>query len=559
MMPQMPLAVFGRWDVLVVLGYFALVTFVGLAVARKHQDEKEYFLGNRSMPAWAVAISIVATMLSAATFVSVPDNAFAGDLSYLILTAGGIIAVVVVAFLFVPRLYRAGTVTIYGYLAQRFGETARVAMSCAFIFGRMLGSGARLFLAAIPLCLLMFGFHQPQSAGPYTPTLLQLIVAIVVIAAVGTFYTTMGGVRAVVWVDCIQFAIVIGAAFLTIGILLHRIPLHAGQIVDLLRNAPTDAGGHSKLLLVDTSLNFRKPYTIWAGIFAAVFLHTAAYGVDQDLAQRFLVSKSVLRGGISVIASQLIAIATITLFLGIGMLLYIFYRRPDVMHATHEYPGVQQGLSVYPWFLLNELPTVLSGIAIAGFFAVAQGSMDSAMNALASSIVADLYVPLRRRMGHDVRDVATGEASKLTVAMVGAVMCLFAILCAVVYNPKSQTLLDFALGVLTFAFTGMLGVFLTALLTRRGSSGSVIAALIAGVITVVLLQDSILGWWSAKLFGAHWKVAWPWWMPIGTAVSFAVCQLGSTSRPSIVNMAPAEAPAARMPIPGERRDELIRE
>jgi Na+/proline symporter len=228
------------------------------------------------------------------------------------------------------------------------------------------------------------------------------------------------------------------------------------------------------------------------------------------------------------------------------------------MHQTHSYPGLEQGLSVYPWFLLNELPTVLSGIAIAGFFAVAQGSMDSAMNALASSIVADLYIPMRRRMGHDISDAAGGEASKLTVAMVGVVLCLFAILCAVVYDPKSQTLLDFALGVLTFAFTGMLGVFLTALLTRRGSSASVIAALIAGALTVVLLHDSILGWWSGLLFGAHWKLAWPWWMPIGTAVSFAVCQIGSTP------LAPAQAfPVAPLksqtPIPGERADELVRE
>jgi SSS family transporter len=521
------IAVFTYLDWGVVIAYFVLVTAVGLAVARKDQDEREYFLGNRSMPGWAVAISIVATMLSAATFVSVPDSAFAGDLSYLILTSGGILAVFIVAILFVPRLYRAGTVTIYGYLADRFGQTARVAMSCAFIFGRMLGSGARLFLAAIPLCLLMFGARQPSVK--------QLILAIILITAVGTFYTTLGGVRAVVWVDTIQFAIVIGAAFLTIGILLHRIPLYLGQIVDLLAQSPSSSGNHGKLFLVDTSLNFQKPYTIWAGLFGAVFLHTAAYGVDQDLAQRFLVSKSALRGSLSVISSQLISIATIALFLCIGLLLYIFYKRPDVMHATHTLPG--QGISVYPWFLLNELPPILSGISIAGFFAVAQGSMDSAMNALASSIVADLYVPMRRRMGLDLGDVVSGEASKITVALVGAALCAFAIFCAMIYNPKSQSLLDFALGVLTFAFAGMLGVFLTALLTRRGSSASVVAALIAGVITVLLLQDRMLDWWSARFFHVHWKLAWPWWMPIGTAVSFAVCMIGKTP------------PAAPKPLP----------
>lgn len=531
----MPIAVFGPWDWGIVGAYFALVTLVGLAVARKEQGEEEYFLGNRSMPAWAVAISIVATSLSAATFVGVPDTAFGGDLSYLILNTGGILAVIIVAALFVPKLYRAGTVTIYGYLAQRFGETARVAMSCAFIFGRLLGSGARLFLAAIPLCLLMFGAREPK--------VWQLVVAICLITAVGTFYTTIGGVRAVVWVDTIQFAIVVGAAFLTVGILLHRIPLSVSQIVGLLKHAPSNSPGHGKLFLVDTSLNFRRPYTLWSGLFAAVFLHTAAYGVDQDLAQRFLVSKSVFRGGVSVIASQLISIVTIFLFLCIGFLLYIFYRRPDVMHAIHEYPG--KGMSVYPWFLLNELPTVLSGIAIAGFFAVAQGSMDSAMNAVASSIVADLYEPMRRCAGRQSSEVASGEASKLTVALVGLVMCLFAIVCAWAYNPRSQTLLDFALGVLTFAFTGMLGVFLTALLTRRGSSTSVIGALIVGAVAVVLLQDSVLGWWSSRLFHANWKLAWPWWMPIGTAASFLVCIAGRTHRghapPAAIRAAPAAA------------------
>src|ERR1700722_11752088 len=155
------LAVFGPLDWGVLVGYFALVTLVGLAVARKDQNTDEYFLGDRSIPTWAAALSIVATMLSAATFVGVPDAAYSGDLSYLSLSLGGIIAVFVVAFLFIPRLYHAGTVTIYGYIAQRYGETARLAVSCMFILGRLLASGSRLFMAAIPVCLLMFGAKQP--------------------------------------------------------------------------------------------------------------------------------------------------------------------------------------------------------------------------------------------------------------------------------------------------------------------------------------------------------------------------------------------------------------
>ncbi len=464
------LGVFGWPDGLIVIAYFALVIYVGFAVARKDQSTGEYFLGGRSMPAWAVAISIVATMLSAATFVGVPDAAYAGDISYLILSLGGIIAVFVVAFLFVPRLYRAGTVTIYGFLAQRFGEPARIAVSCAFIFGRLLASGARLFLAAIPLCLLMFGARRPSSG--------ELIFSICLIAAVGTFYTTIGGVRAVVWVDTIQFTIVVGAAILAICILLHRIPLDLRQIAQLLSRSPAGNAGTSKLHLLDTSWNTTRPYTLWTSIIGATFLNAAAYGVDQDLAQRFLISRSAFRGGLSVIASQFISIVVVSMFLCIGLLLYIFYRRPDVMGAAHVAPA--DGLSIYPWFLLNELPTVLSGLSIAGFFAIAQGSLDSAINALASSIVADIYIPLRRRYKPAAESDAPTEASRLTVAGVGVVLALFAIACAFSYDPKNKTLLDFALGVMTFALTGMLGVFLAALLTRRGNSKTVIAALIAG-------------------------------------------------------------------------------
>ena len=509
------LAAFGTWDWIVVVAYFALVTWIGVAMSRKTPDATDYFLGGRSLPTWAVAVSLVATMLSAATFVGVPDVAFGGDLTYLIMNVGGFIAVFVVAFLFVPKLYHAGTVTIYGFIAQRFGEPARLAVSCMFIFGRMLASGARLFVAATPLCLLMFGAQAPLAW--------QMILAICLIGAVGTLYTTLGGVRAVVWVDALQLAIVIGTALLTIAILLHRIPLSPAQIVDLLANTNVPSTGGGKLRLVDMSLDPTRTFTLWTALFAAVFLNTASFGVDHDLAQRFLITKSVTSGGLSVIASQFLSVIVVSLFMCIGMLLFIFYKRPDVVHVVHEVPA--NGISIYPWFLLNELPPVVAGLSMAGFFAIAQGSLDSAMNALASSIVADIYIPLRRRRGHPDSS-ENAKASKPAVAMVGAVLCGFAIVCALVFDPKSKTLLDFSLGVMTFALSGMLGVFMTALLTRRGNVVSVIAALLVAIIAVTLVQDRILGWWSLKLFGTTWKLAWPWWMTLGSLLSFGVCVAG---------------------------------
>ncbi len=517
------LAVFGWIDWGVVGIYFAVVLTIGFLVGhkrkRKESEPEEYFLAGRSLPTWAIAISLVATMLSATTFVGVPDIAYAGDISYLILNLGGILAAFIVAAFFVPRLYRAGTVTIYGFLAQRYGENARLAVSCAFIFGRLLSSGARLFTAAIPLCFLLFR-DQPDATSPA-----HLIAAIALIGVIGTFYATMGGVRAVVWVDTIQFAIVMGTALLTIGILLHRLPLSIPQIVDALSHPP--AAAPSKLRLLDTSFASDHPYTLWAALIGNTFFMTAAFGVDHDLAQRFLIAKSALKGGFSVIASQCIGIVVVSLFLLIGLLLYLFYTRPDIAGGTH--PHTADGRSIYPQFLINELPTGLCGLSIAGFFAIAQGSLDSAMNAVASSIVADLYLPLRNRFQPNSPTVAA-KASKPTVATVGLVMMAFAMLCAAAYNPKNHSILDFVLGLMSFALSGMLGVFLTALFTHRGNSATVILALLAGAGTILLLQDGVMHWWTPKIFGESYHLAWPWWTPLGTMVAFLACARRKTVR-----------------------------
>ena len=271
------------------------------------------------MPTWAVAISLVATMLSAVTFVGVPDEAFRRDLSYLILNLGGIIAVFIVAFLFIPRLYQAGTITIYGFLAQRFGENARLAVSGAFICGRLLSSAAHLFTASIPLCLLLF--ENPR------PPLWQLLIAIALIGVIGTIYATAGGVRAVVWVDTIQFTIVVGTAILAIGILLYRLKMPLPQLFSALA-AP--ANGPSKLRILDLSPDPTREYTLWTALIGNTFVMTAALGVDHDLAQRFLITKSAFRGAVSTIASQFISIVVVALFLFIGLLLFLYYQRPDL-------------------------------------------------------------------------------------------------------------------------------------------------------------------------------------------------------------------------------------
>lgn len=520
------LAAFHAIDLVVVSGYFALMIFIGHAVSRRKTDAEGYFLAQRSMPIWAVALSTVATSLSIATFTGGPQASFNGDLTYLSMNIGAFIAVFIVAFLFIPRLYRAGTVTIYGYIDQRFGETARIAVSCMFLIGRLLASGARLFFAAIPVCLLLF--DKPTASKT------QLILAILIVGAVGIAYTVAGGIRAVIWTDSMQIIIVMGAVILSIFMLLHKIPLSLSGIIDVLHQ-PVPPDGAGKLRFLDYSTDPARSFTLWTALISGTCLNLAAYGVDHDMAQRMLTAKSALRGSLSLIIAQCISFCVVSLFLIAGLLLYIYYKRPDIMGAAAPADSAVDTKQIYPQFLLNHLSPGLVGLAMAGMFAAAQGSLDSAINALASSAIADLYWPIRRQMGLPI-DSATARSPRLAVLGMGLLLILFAIWSVFRYDPKSDTILQFALGIMAFAYSGMLGVFLTALFTRRGNATSVIAALLTGLCITILLQKSIYPVWTGWIFGHSLKLADFWWLPIGATISFLVCITGS--RPPI----PADEP-----------------
>ena len=258
------LGIFTSWDIAVLAGYFALMVFVGWWSSRRKSDAEGYFLAERSMPMWMIALSVVATSLSVATFQGAPQQSYDGDLTYLSSNIGTFLAAMIVATVFVPRFYRSGAVTIYGVIDQRFGEESRLAVSGMFLLGRLIASGVRLFFAAIPVCMLLFsGTDDPTSPG-------RIALAIVLIGGIGVAYTIAGGIRAVIWTDTFQILIILGTLFLSIGLLYHHIPLGAGEIVDVLKGTPGPNGG-SKLQLIDLSWDIKHPFTLWTSLIGATF------------------------------------------------------------------------------------------------------------------------------------------------------------------------------------------------------------------------------------------------------------------------------------------------
>ncbi len=473
----------------VVLGtYLAIVVGLGMHFRRRAARRLEFFLAARSMPVWAVAISVLATAQSAATFVGGPEQAYRGDLTHLSANLGGLIAVLVVAGFFLPAFYRRQVVSIYELLGQDFGLAAQRAASGMFLIGRVFASGARLFIFAIPFAMIAFGRTEP----PY------LLGSIAVITVAATVYTLAGGIRAVIWTDVLQTVVYVGATVLAVWLLWQRIAMEPAQLIETLR-----AGG-DKLRIVDASLDltFTRDYNLWAVILGLTLLNTAAYGTDQDLTQRMLTCRSAVRGSWSLILSYLIGWPVIALFMLAGLLLYVYYENTGM---DSEY--------VFITFILQEMPAGLRGLMMAGLFAAAMSSLDSALNAMASATVSDFYRPSRSRRGHgDVTPGRQVRISRTAVILWAIPLGLFASFCVFWHDRSEQRLIDFALGVMVFAYSGLLAVFLTALFTRRGNSASVIAALVIGFLTTLALQLTPL--------------APAWNMLVATALSFGVCCLG---------------------------------
>ncbi|MBL8746270.1 MAG: sodium:solute symporter [Phycisphaerae bacterium] len=516
---------FGGLDWVVLGLYFALLVGSGVWISRRVHDSRDYFLGGRAMPAWAVAISVLATSLSAATFIGGPQQAYEGDLTYLSATLGTILAAVVVAIVFLPAFYRHRVATVYELLEIRFGSGARRAASAMFMVGRVLASGARVYIAAHALSFIMWGDVLPT----------HLLIAVAALSVAGVVYTIAGGIESVIWADVVQTVVFVGAIVTAMVVLLTRIPAPVGEIVSALGTAGT--GGESKLAFIRTTLDPSVPFTLWTALTGFTLFNLAALGTDQDLVQRMLTCRSALRASWSVISSQLIAIPVVLVFMVLGLLLFVYHKRPDLM-GNVELGEAPSGKEVFLRFITADLPPGMSGLMIAGLFAIGLSSLNSALNAMASTFVSDFY--RRWRPAHDEGHYL--RAARTAVVVWGGVLGGFASFCVWWHSEASAkaTLLEFALGVMVYAYTGLLAVFLCALFTRRGSTASVLAALAAGFGLTLAMEPEVFRWWTDQF---HWsaatpetadgwrlgelRLAFPWRMVIATGGAFAVCLLGN--------------------------------
>ncbi len=528
--PPLQLA-FATLDWAVLGGYFILLIVTAAALSRKQSGTEDYFLGGRRMPAWAVALSVVATAISAATFVGAPAQSYGGDLTYLSATIGQLVAIILVALFFIPVYYRENAATVYDLIGRRFGPGAKQACSWMFMIGRVFANGARLFMAGLAGSQMVF------EDSDHT----HIMMCIAVLSAIGVAYTWLGGIKAVIWTEVIQTIVLVGAAVAAIALLLHRIPVSPGRVLDVLSDAKTASGG-SKLDVLRIGIDTGKPwlglqlsqsFTLVTALLCWTIFNLAAYGTDHDLAQRMLTCRNSIQGGKSAIGAILIGLPITALFMTIGLLLYIFYDRPDIMGSASPGPRPGEAKEVFLTFIIKQMPRGLAGLMMAGMFAAALSSLSSALNAMASTFVNDVYKRFRPGLD-DAKYLFVGRAS---MAGWGVILGLFA--CACVFWQKKnaeqagQTLIDFALGVMNFAYAGLAAVFCTAIFTRRGNGTSAFAALGTGFTSVLLMQPAIFKAWATHLDNltgsthlAGVTIAGPWVLLFAFLISLGVCCVG---------------------------------
>jgi Na+/proline symporter len=379
-----------------------------------------------------------------------------------------------------------------------------------FVLGRLLASGARLFIAGSALGYLL----APGSDD----TMGIQIVAIIVLVIAAIAYVWIGGIRSVIWTDVLQAGVFVGGALIVIAILLNRIPLEFGEILSHL-SAPGPEEP-SKLTVVSDGFTDFSPsnsYSLLAILLGVSLINLGAYGTDQDLAQRLLTCKDSRQGSRSAIMAVLMAIPVSFLFIAIGMLLWFFYERPDLM--ADMAPGYErpENARVLAVFIVNELSGGLAGLLAAGLAAAAISSLTSEINAIAATVATDLYKPLKPQA--DDRQVL--RVGRIGVPLAGAALAVVAI-ASIELSKSAGDVVDFALMVMMYAYAGLVAVFLCALCTPRGNQWSAVAALVVGFGWICLFQFTPLGS----------NLAFPYQMFFATLIAFIVCVCGNPRRPA---------------------------
>ncbi|MFM8439665.1 MAG: sodium:solute symporter [Acidobacteriota bacterium] len=517
-------------DLIIIFGYLIGVTAFGVWFSGRQKTTENYFVGDRSVPWWAIAMSIVATETSTITFISVPGIAFAkgGNFQFLQLVMGYMLGRIVISLLFIPMYFRGELQTVYQLLGERFGNRVKMLASALFVIMRNIADGIRLLLTAIVLAAVYTAFK------PETPVETVVIGSVILLGVVMIIFTYYGGMEAVIWVEVVQLLIYVGGAVAAAVVIAQQVDggfsgaMALGSEFDKFNfidwgiretryfmPVPFTSSGIGFSLPLDLT----KTFTFWAGAIGGCFLTMSTHGTDQYLVQRYLCTNKPKSASVALLTSGAVVFAQFIGFLIIGVLLFAFYQpfeNPGYQAAAtgsaFPFPG---GDTVFPDFITKSMPSGLSGLVVAAIFAAA---LSSSLNSIAATFVNDLYRPFSPA-ADDRKLLRLSHWLTLIFGIVQIVVAL-----AVMKQQRSA--LDSALSVASLINGPVLGVFLVGTFLKRAKERHALV----GMIVSIVLMSFLLYVEFSKRFGlvpSATPIAWPWYVLIGSSVTFLVTCLAT--------------------------------
>lgn len=439
-------------DYFTLIGYFLILIIIGFFFSKKEKTTSDYFRGGKRVPWIAAGISIIATKISAISFIAFPTKSFATDLLYVLIPGYYLIAIWVIPKYFVPFLTRLDVTSVYEYLGKRFNTLVRTVGSVTFSLYEVVRMGVLFLVPAIVMSVASD---------------MDIYMSIIIMGIIATIYTYLGGLEAVIWSDVLQTLIMVGGAIATIGFIFYHVD---GSIIEILKNV----GDQGKLRVVDTSFNL-----VDATIFVFILSWIGGlkdYLSNQTTAQRFIATKNEKEAKKSILMSGIGGIFVVWLFLFLGTALYIYYQNfPENLVPNMERPD-----ALFPWFIIKELPVGVSGLLIAATFSAAMSSLDSAMNSASSLFITDIY---KRFISKDERRAF--KYSKILIIIFGIFGTGVALILA---SFQIQSIIDQFFAFLGLFGGGLGGLFMLGLFTTRATSRGAIIGFIVSSISQYFIQ-----------------------------------------------------------------------
>jgi SSS family transporter len=468
-------------DIVVIGLYLACVTAYGMHFRKQQNTLKGYFLAGKTIPWWAISLSIVAAETSTLTIISVPGMAYERDFRFLQLVIGYLIGRFIVIIILIPHYFRGDLVTAYQLIERRFGQRLRSLTAGLFLVTRAAAEGVRVFAVALVVGIAL---SNPLSGfGDFG----RDVASIAIVTILTLIYTFKGGMAAVIWTDVVQLGVYVGGAVVGVFTILHLVPGGWSTVREV-------AAAAGKFRVFYVGWDFYATYTLWSGVIGGAFLTTASHGTDQLIVQRLLSSRSESQAKVALLASGFMVLFQFSLFLLIGAMLYVFYRLfPPVVPFTRSD-------TIFPTFVVTRMPHGISGLLISAILAAAMANLSAALNSLSSTTIVDFYSRINPRASE-----AEGvRLSRLSTLCWGLVLFVLAIVAR-----GGGKVLEVGLSIASVAYGCLLGVFLLGVLTEKASEdGAMIGMLCGFVLNIYLWQFT--------------RVPFTWYVALGSVATFVI-------------------------------------